>query len=106
MVEENLEKKDVEKKDALPKNSFFDIELKTTLLSAIVGAIIGYASFIINSPPTSLGLAVIVLIAMIMAMKKMTKSTKNIKWWLSNSAIVYLLVWFIIWTIFFNTKII
>ncbi len=27
---------------------------------------------------------------------------KNVKWWLSNGAVVYLFIWIISWTFFFN----
>ncbi len=88
------------------KEKFFDLELKTTLVSAVFGGIIGYASFLLNSTVAALAVAIIVLACLVAVMKKMTKSQKNAKWWLSNTAIVYLLVWFIVWAIFFNTTVI
>ena len=88
------------------REKFFDLELKTSLVSAVFGGIIGYASFLLNSTVAALAIAIIVLACLVAVMKKVAKQQKNTKWWLSNIAVVYLLVWFIVWAIFFNTAVI
>ena len=95
----------MEEKKVENKEKFLDIELKTTLLSAVVGGIVGVASFFINYPPVSLVLALVILAVFMLALKKTIKEQKGKKWWFSNAAIVYIFVWFVVWTILFNTQI-
>ena len=44
--------------------------------------------------------AIVVLIAATAAMKKGVKKEK--KWWFSNAVIIYIFMWFVVWTIFYN----
>jgi len=34
--------------------------------------------------------------------QKMVKEKKDSKWWLGNGMIVYILLWFVSWTVFYN----
>ena len=86
--------------------NYFDLELRSTLISAVIGGIIGYISFIINQPIMNLVLAIAVLAITCFTLKRVWKIEKERKWWISNAIIVFLFVWLIVWTIFYNTKIV
>jgi len=85
---------------------YFDLELRTTLASTLAGAVAGYASFLINQPKLNVALAIAVLAATALALKKTWAIKKERKWWISNAVFAFLLSWLIVWTIFYNTKII
>ena len=86
--------------------NYFDLELKSTITNAVIGGIVGYISFLINQPIMNLVLAMAVLIITCFALKKLWKIDKERKWWISNAVIIFLFVWLIVWTIFYNTKIV
>lgn len=86
--------------------NILDLDFKVALLSAIIGGIIGYASFIINNPPLNLVIAVIFLLATAGIVKMITKEKQERGWWVSNVVVIFIFMWFIVWTIFFNTRIV
>jgi uncharacterized membrane protein YcaP (DUF421 family) len=86
--------------------NYFDLELRSTIINAVIGGVIGYASFLINQPILNLVLAIVVLAITSLILKKIWKISKEGKWWISNAVIIFLFVWLIVWTIFYNTKIV
>lgn len=97
-----MEEKKEEKKES--KIKFFDLELKIILIFTCVGIITGYVSFLINSPLRNLILTLAILAGITLATKKIFRVKESIKWWF-KPAIIYLFIWLIVWTIFYNTKI-
>ena len=86
--------------------NYFDLELKSTITNAVIGGIVGYISFLVNQPIMNLVLAIAVLIITCFALKKLWKIDKERKWWISNAIIIFLFVWLIVWTVFYNTKVV
>ena len=86
--------------------NYFDLELRTTLINAAIGGVAGYIAFLINEPLTNLVLALAVLTATSFILKKIWKIQKGRKWWISNAIVIFIFVWLVVWTIFYNTKII
>jgi hypothetical protein len=83
-----------------------ELDFKVALLSAIIGGIIGYISFIVNNPLLNLIIMIIFLLITSGIVKFISKTKQEKGWWFSNVIIVFIFMWFIVWTIFFNTKII
>lgn len=77
-------------------------ENKTTIAFAILGIIIGFASYILMNNYLSLGLAVIFLYLGAQIFKRIFKIDEKFSWFLSNGGWLYLFVWFIVWIIFYN----
>jgi hypothetical protein len=74
---------------------------------AVIGAVIGYASFAINVPLYALGLMIVVGAIATYALSGLMKPA-NIggkRWW-SSGLTVYVLMWFVVWTILFNMYIV
>jgi hypothetical protein len=84
--------------------NYFDLDLNSTLLHAVLGAIVGYVSFVVNNPLYNLATAVVVLFLLNFSLKNVLKIKKKFSWWLGNGVIVYLLLWIIVWTIFYNYR--
>jgi multisubunit Na+/H+ antiporter MnhB subunit len=82
--------------------SYFDQELRTAIIFAVIGIITGYASFLLNSPGLSFGLMVIVGVVLYFIFKKIAKIQQDRKWWVSNAFIIYVLLWLITWTVYYN----
>lgn len=82
--------------------SYFDMELRTTLVYTLAAVIMGYISFAINHTAYATLAAIIVLLALTFVMRAIFKIKEGVKWWLGNGAIVYLFLWLIVWTIFYN----
>lgn len=83
---------------------YFDLELITAIVSAAVAACIGYVSFLINEPLYSLGLAILSLVVFAFFFKTIMKIQKERKWWISNCVVIFLFAWLIVWTIFYNIR--
>jgi hypothetical protein len=81
--------------------AYFDHELKTTLIFAVVGIAAGYLSFVINYTSVAALFAIVVFIAFYYLLKKAMKIQEEKKWWVTM-AIVYFLTWVIVWTVFYN----
>jgi hypothetical protein len=77
-------------------------EQKSTLIYGIIGIIIGYVSYLIRNNLLSLVLAIIVLYGMSEVLKRALKINEKFKWFWTYGGWIYLFVWFIVWTIFFN----
>lgn len=84
--------------------NFFDEELKSTLIHAAAGVIVGFISFMVNQPVWNFFIMLAILGALIMVMKTAMKIQKPFKWWLGNGIIVYIFIWLVTWTIFYNIR--
>lgn len=82
--------------------SYFDIELRTTAVHTVIAIIMGYVSLAINNTAYATVASIIVLVIATFAMRTAFKIKEGAKWWLGNGVIVYLFVWLIVWTIFYN----
>jgi hypothetical protein len=99
------EKKHEEKKDEKNQNSkqgYFDMDLKTATIFAAAGVIMGYISFLINYTSGAALLAIAVFAGLYYCVKKFLHVKEEKKWW-ASPAVVYFILWLIIWTIFYNT---
>ncbi|MFH0832731.1 MAG: hypothetical protein V1900_03375 [Candidatus Aenigmatarchaeota archaeon] len=83
---------------------YFDLEMKSTVIHAVVGCIAGYISFLINQPNIGLIAAMALLIATTLSTKTLFKIKKELKWWFGNGIVVYLFLWIIVWTIFYTIR--
>ena len=81
---------------------YFDMEIKTTVIFAILGIVVGYASFLINNSVQSFLLMIVIALAFVFILKKTLKINENSKWWFSNGLPIYILLWFITWIILYN----
>lgn len=81
--------------------TYFDTELRTTLIFAVVAVVVGYLSFLFNHTAGAAAFAIIIFIVLHFAVKKLLKVQEEKKWW-TTMAIVYFLVWLVVWTVFYN----
>ena len=77
-------------------------ELTSMFVYIIFGIVIGYASFLVQDPTASLGMALIFLFLLKTILIKTLKLEKDSKWFMANGGIIYIFVWFISWIIFYN----
>ncbi|MBI4162307.1 MAG: hypothetical protein HY513_01380 [Candidatus Aenigmarchaeota archaeon] len=82
--------------------SYLDNELRALLPFAVLGIIVGYASFLINYTSAAAVLMIVVAIAGKFAIAKVIKVKEDWKWWLGNAIIAYIFLWLVVWTILFN----
>lgn len=82
--------------------SYFDFELRTVVVYTIVAIIMGYVSLLMNHTAYATLAAIIVLVLLTVALRAIWKIKEDVKWWLGNGVIVYLFLWIIVWTIFYN----
>jgi hypothetical protein len=82
--------------------TYFDRDFRTTLVFTVLGIIVGYVSFLLNSTAQAFLLMIVVAIVFTLILKKAMKIAEGAKWWLGNGVIVYILLWLIAWTLFFN----
>ncbi len=71
-------------------------------MNAAAGAVLGYVSFALNMPLLSAAVALAAMAALNLSLRKLLKLEQDKKWWLGNAVAVYLFMWFIVWTIFYN----
>lgn len=81
---------------------YFDVELKTTLVYAIAGIVMGYVSYTLNQTLYALFAAIAVMVGITVVMRYAWKIKEDFKWWLGNGGMIYLFVWFIVWTLLYN----
>lgn len=86
--------------------AYFDVEIRTTLVYTAVAIVMGYVSFVINHTAYAAVAAILVMVVATFAMRFIWKIKEGAKWWLANGGIVYLFLWIITWTIFYNTYLI
>ena len=85
--------------------TYFDTGFRTTLIFAVLGAVVGYVSFLQNSTPVSFLVMIIVAAISVLLLKRIMKVTEDWKWWFGNGLILYIFLWLIVWTIFYNVAI-
>ncbi|MEM5871405.1 MAG: hypothetical protein QW051_00870 [Candidatus Aenigmatarchaeota archaeon] len=71
----------------------------------IGGIIAGYISYLLGTVGGNKIYAIISMFVILLIIGYATEfalKKKGIKWWLSNGAILYLLVWFVSWILLFN----
>ena len=74
---------------------------------AVVGLIIGYASFVLNTPLHALVLMIVVGAALTMILKKSLKPVAvGGKRWYSTGLTLYVFMWLVVWTILYNIYIV
>ncbi len=78
-------------------------ETKNSIIFGIVGIAVGYGSFIVNEPLINLATAIIVMFVLQFLMQTFLKVREESKYW-TNSYFVFILTWFIMWTIFYNLR--
>ena len=83
--------------------TYFDMDLRTTVTYTVAAIIMGYVSFTINNTAYATLAALVALAAITLALRVLWKIKEGAKWWLGNGVIVYLFLWLIVWTIFYNT---
>jgi len=76
----------------------------STISYAIVGIVAGYISFLINRPLISFMLMLVIGYFTMLCIKKAAKIERELKWWLGNGIVVYIFLWLIVWTIFYNIR--
>jgi hypothetical protein len=82
--------------------SYFDKELVTTVVFAIIGVAYGYFSFTLNNSPGALVLGVLIAAVVIFLFRQVAKVKEELRWWLGNGLLVYIILWLVVWTIFYN----
>ena len=82
--------------------SYFDMELRTTAVYTVAAIIMGYVSLVISHTAYATLAALVVLAVLTLAMRALFRIKEGAKWWLGNGVIVYLFLWLIVWTIFYN----
>ena len=83
---------------------YFDVELRTAVINVIAGAVVGYISFVVNQPLTAFFIAIIFVALLSLILGKAFGVKKGAKWWVSNGVIIFLLTWFVVWTIFYDIR--
>ena len=118
MDEKENEKKEEEKKEEIEQSSVKEEtsieepnpvptmkdQRKVTFIFTIIGAVIGFISFLVNQPITALVVAVVLYAVFHFAVKKFLKIKYSGKFWIGNGILVYFLMWLIVWTIFYNLQ--
>lgn len=85
---------------------YFDVELRTAVINMIAGAVLGYVSFLIDRPLTAAFLAIVAAALLSLLLNNIAKTKKGTKWWISNGVLIFLLTWFIVWTVFYDIRLI
>ena len=81
---------------------YFNLELKSTIIHALIGAMLGYVSFTINQPLLNTVLAIAVLVVTIFIVRLIFKVKEKAKWWISNGIVIFIFLWLVVYTIFYN----
>lgn len=82
--------------------SYFDQELTTAIVFAVIGIITGYASFLLNNSGLSFLLMIVAAAVFYFLLSKLAKIKQDKRWWIGNAFIVYILMWLISWTVYYN----
>jgi hypothetical protein len=77
-------------------------DIKVMLVHLAIGAVLGYASFLLGNPLMAAGIAIIIGVILRYATNSFVKEKKDMGWWLGNGGMVYFFVWFIVWVIALN----
>jgi hypothetical protein len=77
-------------------------ENKTNVAFTLLGILMGYVSYLLNSNYLSLLVALVFLFIGAEVFKRIFKINEKLKWFWSNGGWAYIFVWFIVWIIFYN----
>lgn len=80
---------------------YFSADLKAMLIYTMLGAISGYIAFVMNSPKLAF-VSMLLILGVSTALMKYAFKAPNYKWFVGNGIVVFILMWFIVWTIFYN----
>lgn len=86
-------------------SSWVNLQRKLVVIYSVIGIILGYVSYLINSPPSAFGIMVVVLIILFFITKKVIKYTGKKRWW-GNPVFAYIFFWLVSWTIFYNVYVV
>lgn len=84
---------------------YFDRELLSALTYAIIAVIAGYISFLVNQPKTALVVMAAFLAISTLFIRFTLRIKEKYNWYLKNGVMVFLFVWFVAWTLFYNLNI-
>ena len=70
-------------------------------MHTVAGIISGYVSYVLANNLYALAVMIVILLVTGYATEFALKK-KGIKWWLSNGALLYILVWLVSWIFLFN----
>ena len=73
-------------------------------IHTVAGIVAGYVSYVLANNIYALGAAILILLVTGYATEFALKK-KGIKWWLSNGAVIYILVWLVSWIYLFMSLI-
>ena len=71
-------------------------------LHAIAGVIAGMLSFMLNNPAYAGLLGLGILVGLGFGIERVT-GKRGFKWWFGHGIFIYLLLWLVSWTYFFNS---
>lgn len=80
---------------------YFDTELRTTVIYAVLAIVIGSVSFLLNSTALSVVLAVVVFLASWAGLKRVLKINEDKRFWFTM-AVLYFFLWLVVWTLLYN----
>ena len=83
---------------------YFDVELRTAVINIVAGGLMGYVSFVIDRPLMAAFMAVVAVALLSLLLNNITKEKKSKKWWISNGVLIFLLTWFVVWTVFYDIR--
>ena len=83
---------------------YFDIDMRIAVLNVVAGAVVGYVSFVINEPLASFFVAVVAAALLSLSLNNLLKLNKDTKWWISNGLLIFIMVWFVSWTLFYDMR--
>jgi len=76
-------------------------ENKSFAIHSVVGIFAGLVSFFLKDRLTVL-ISIIVVEAILVKVLEKYLGKENAKWWISNGIWIYVFVWFISWSVFYN----
>ncbi|MBI2076739.1 MAG: hypothetical protein HYT72_05835 [Candidatus Aenigmarchaeota archaeon] len=85
---------------------YFDRELLSVLTYSIIAVIAGYISFLVNQPKAALVVMAAFLAISTLFIRFALRIREKYNWYLKNGVMVFLFVWFIAWTLFYNLNIV
>jgi len=77
-------------------------DIKVMFIHLVIGAFLGYASFLLGNPLMAAGIAIIIGVILRYATNYLVKEKKDLGWWLGSGGMVYFFAWFITWVIALN----
>lgn len=85
--------------------NYLDDEMKVALAHGALGALVGYASFLSSRAEYAVVIAAAALAIAFFATQRLKKAAQEWRWYFSNGALIYVLVWFVVWTAFHTLRV-